>query len=113
MTAQMSNREVQQALAKMQALHADRPTQHTDIMTSVLAVECKVRGISGPTDRDKLVAKIRTICSREFDALYTDRFFELDYEEGETADHALVRLFRHERPNHDTDEEAILVLCHG
>lgn len=58
-------------------------------------------------------AFIRGICAREFDMDADYPYFSEDYRPGESADAALVRMFYAERPNHDTDEATVLVMCHG
>lgn len=60
-----------------------------------------------------LLHLIRSVCAREFKIDYEYPFFSYDYREGETADDALLRLFRDERPLQTSDEDTVLVMCHG
>lgn len=41
----MTDTEVLDALAKFRRWHAEKPTNHTDIMTMVFALEAKARGL--------------------------------------------------------------------
>lgn len=66
-----------------------------------------------------LVAKIRLICAREFNLDPSYDFFYLNYNEGESADAALLRLFQEEHEDQrsrgyaPTFRDVILTLCHG
>lgn len=61
----------------------------------------------------KQVHCIRTVCARELGSPYEYPFFNMDYQPGESPNEALLRLFTAERRHHDSDLDAILVLCHG
>jgi len=62
------------------------------------------------------VEVIRAICARELDCPEEYPFFHFSYMLGEEPDAALLRIFADERACHGpevTNEDVVLVLCHG
>lgn len=73
-------------------------------------------------DRETMLSEIRRVCAREFELPSSHRFFDSDYEPGESADAALLRIFCAEAAAmyshgslgaNETHEDVIEVLCHG
>lgn len=66
-----------------------------------------------------LVARIRLVCARELEQQPEYDFFHMDYADGESADAALLRLYREElraqtaRGWNPRVEDIVLTLCHG
>jgi hypothetical protein len=56
---------------------------------------------------------IRAVCAKELGASVNFPFFRDSWNEGETGDEALLRIFHAERPNQDSDLDTVLVMCHG
>lgn len=82
---------------------------------SRLATKLYARIRDAWSEERALVDFIRTICAHELDADYDLDFFYRDYHEGESADDALLRLFRTEKSsgNHESDTEVVLCLLYG
>lgn len=106
--------------------------QVQDITGAVVLLFCDPSDDFDDASDADMVTWIRAICARELQSLYVERddttvngtdfpFFWASYDaphnhrdvSREIADAQLLRIFRAERPNHDTDLDAMLVMCHG
>ncbi len=61
-----------------------------------------------------LVRWIREVCARELGDDPSYRWFDMSWEDPDgDPDAEILKLFRDARPDYDSDEETVLVMCHG
>lgn len=70
--------------------------------------------ITGHTNDAAVVHHIRTVCARELGTPYDYPFFSMSWPDPNgDPDTQLLDLFWGERAHHGTDEQTLLVMCHG